>query len=97
MDTSIRTYLFRTYGVLMDAKAICKVLHYPTVAALMAARTRGKLRFRVVEMEGRRGVFAATEEVAQYLEAAFGEEAPNASEPKGAAEAAPVPQPRAEG
>lgn len=67
MQTNFFETLSSSYGPVMDAKAICKVLHYPTVSALQAARARGKLRFRTVELEGRRGVFAATADVAKYL------------------------------
>lgn len=68
MQTNFLDTLQATYGPLMDAKSICRVLHYPSVAALYAARTRGKLRFKTVELDGRRGLFAATAEVATYLE-----------------------------
>lgn len=68
MQTNFFEALTTAYGPIMDAKAICKVLHYPTVAALQAAKARGKLQFRTVEFEGRRGVFAATADVARYLD-----------------------------
>jgi len=68
MQTNFLETLQSAYGPLMDAKSICRVLHYPSVAALYAARARGKLRFRTVELDGRRGLFAATAEVATYLE-----------------------------
>lgn len=68
MQTNFLETLQITYGPLMDAKSICRVLHYPSVAALYAAKARGKLRFRTVELDGRRGLFAATAEVATYLE-----------------------------
>lgn len=68
MHTDFLQTLQSTYGPVMDARSICKVLHYPTVSALQAAKTRGKLPFRTVEFEGRKGLFAATAEVARYLE-----------------------------
>jgi hypothetical protein len=43
MQTNFLEMLSSSYGPVMDAKAICKVLHYPTVAALQAAKARGKL------------------------------------------------------
>jgi len=72
MQTNFFETLNSSYGPVMDAKAICKVLHYPTVAALQAARARGKLRFKTVEIEGRRGVFAATADVARFLDDIWG-------------------------
>jgi hypothetical protein len=68
MQINFLETLQTTYGPMMDAKSICRVLHYPSVAALYAAKARGKLRFRTVELDGRRGLFAATAEVAAYLE-----------------------------
>lgn len=51
----------------MDAKAICKLLHYPSLDALQAAKIRGKLPFKLLILEGRRGIFAATDEIAAIL------------------------------
>jgi hypothetical protein len=67
MQTNIHKSLWNAYGPLMDAKAICKVLYYPSVAALQAAKARGQLPFRPVEIKGRRGLFAMTDEVAELL------------------------------
>lgn len=75
---SMRESLIATYGPILDSKALCKILCFPSVAALNAAKTRGRLPFRVVELEGRRGVFARTLDIANYLDATFGE-APNES------------------
>ncbi|MGJ7531388.1 hypothetical protein [Variovorax sp. GB1P17] len=52
----------------MDAKAICEVLHYPTMTALKTARQRGILPFSPITIEHRRGVFAMTNEIAEVLE-----------------------------
>lgn len=62
--------LWADYGPIMDAKALCKVLHYPTITALNTARTRGNLPFTPIAMERRRGVFALTNEIAQILDRA---------------------------
>lgn len=67
MQNDLHQSLTGTYGPLMDARAICRVLYYPSVAALQAAKSRGKLPFDTVELEGRRGLFAFTEDVAAYL------------------------------
>lgn len=87
MQTNFFETLNSSYGPLMDAKAICKVLHYPTVAALQAAKARGKLRFRTVELEGRRGLFAATADVARYLEEQWNPHADHHTEGPGKHEA----------
>jgi len=75
MATSFRASLEARYGPIVDAKTICKLLYFPNVTALKHARARGKLGFRVVQLEARRGVFARTEDVAAYLERAFDSEA----------------------
>lgn len=67
---SFQEALFREYGPVMDAKAICKVLYYPTVGALQAAKARGQLPFDPLPLKGRRGIFAVTAEIAQALDQA---------------------------
>ena len=68
---SMRESLIATYCPILDSKALCKILCFPSVAALNAAKTRGRLPFKVVEFEGRRGVFARTADIANYLDATF--------------------------
>ncbi len=46
-DISIREELLAKYGPLMDAKALCSVLCFPSIAALNAAHNRGKLTLKV--------------------------------------------------
>ena len=66
----IRETLFAQTGPVMGPELLCKLLHYPSQAALQAARARGKLPFRPVRLEGRRGVYAWTEDVIGILERA---------------------------
>lgn len=80
MNTSLREQLLSTYGPVMDAKALCKVLCYPSVAALMAAKSRGRVLFPMVELEGRRGYFGLTEQIAAYIESAFQVQAPTSAD-----------------
>lgn len=63
----IRSSLWETYGPVMDARAVCKVLHYPSSYALQEARRRCKLPFKVLAIEGRPGIFALTDEIADAL------------------------------
>lgn len=70
---SLRESLVSTYGHILDSKALCQILCFPSIAALNVARARGRLPFKVVELEGRRGVFARTVEVANFLDATFKE------------------------
>lgn len=66
--------MLATYGPVMDSKSMCKVLCYPSVAALLAAKSRGRVPFRLAELKGRRGYFGLTEQIAAYLESSFNEE-----------------------
>ncbi len=66
-QTNIHKTLWNAYGPLMDTNAICKVLYYPSGAALQAAKARGQLPFCPVEVKGRRGLFALTDDVAELL------------------------------
>lgn len=68
MPPNIHEFLWATYGPIMDAKALCKVLHYPSTTALNTARSRGSLPFSPIRIEHRRGIFALTNEIAQVLE-----------------------------
>lgn len=67
----VRSSLWDSYGPVMDAKALCKVLHYPSNDALQEARRRGKLPFKVLAVEGRRGIYAGTDEIADLLNRAL--------------------------
>ena len=67
--TTVYDRLWSKYGPVMDAKALCEVLHYPTPRALRTAKARGKLPFTPLELRGR-GLFASTAEIAALLEPA---------------------------
>jgi len=56
----------------MSSEEICKVLKYPSAAALLAAMRRGKLPFAAVRLPGRPGIFAVTDEVFAVLAEGFG-------------------------
>lgn len=67
---TLREALFADYGPIMDSKAICKVLHYPSTNALHAAKGRGSLPFEPLVFENRRGIFALTEDIAATIDRA---------------------------
>lgn len=83
MQPSIREFLFTEYGPIMDSKALCRVLHYPSIAALKASLQRGRLPCQVFSFPGRQGLFARTDDVAQAIEHAFGASA-SSGQPLGA-------------
>lgn len=67
MSASFKDDLLAEYGPFMPARAICKLLHYPTVGALTAAKKRGSLPFAPLTLKGRPGIYADTEEIAEYV------------------------------
>lgn len=68
---SVKDALLAEFGPLMHARAICRVLNYPSMTALSAARKRGRLPFVPRTLEGRPGLYASTEEIAGILERAL--------------------------
>lgn len=69
LATSRHDELIEKYGRLLGPTEICRELKYPSVAALRAAKNRGRLPFRPIRLEGRPGIFAETAEVAALLDA----------------------------
>lgn len=63
----IKSWLFERHGPLIGGRDLVKALGYPTAAALRQAEVRNALPVRVFEIEGRRGRFAFTDEVATWL------------------------------
>lgn len=68
MHTSLKQRLWSEFGPVMDAVALCKVLHYRSTTSLNAAHGRGLLPFLAFNLPGRRGIFAWTDEIAEMLE-----------------------------
>jgi len=68
--TCLEDRLWADFGPLMDGKSLCRTLHFKSINALNVAHSQGRLPFPVFNLEGRRGLFARTLEVAQWLESA---------------------------
>lgn len=66
--SELRKTLWEENGPVMDAKTLCRIFHYPSLGALQMAKARGRLPFRPISFEGRRGIFALTIEIADVLE-----------------------------
>lgn len=64
--------LWAEYGPLLDSRALCRVLHFRTANALNVAYLQGRLPFAVFNIEGRRGLFAQTLDVARWMEMSAG-------------------------
>lgn len=61
--------LAERYGSLMPLKDVTEVLRYPSVHAARQARRRGKFPVQLIRIPNRRGWWASTRSVAEYLDA----------------------------
>lgn len=61
-------WLIESYGVLMHAHDVQKVLRYPSSAAFRMARMRGRINLPMFSIPGRKGLFAYTQEVAKAID-----------------------------
>ena len=59
--------LTRLYGPLLASRDLWKLLGYASPAAYRQARARNRLPVAEFEIEGRRGRFALTQDVARWL------------------------------
>jgi len=69
-----KTLLEEKFGPLMHARDIQQTLRFETNESFRVARHRGYLKLKMFAMPGRRGLFAKTEEVACFIEAAAGDQ-----------------------
>jgi hypothetical protein len=59
--------LVERYGALMPLKDVAEVLRYPSVHAARQARRRGQFPVQLIRIPNRRGWWASTRSVAEYL------------------------------
>ena len=59
--------LTRTLGAVVGGLALSRALGFPSQDAFRQAFSRGRLPIRVFELEGRRGRFALTSDIARWL------------------------------
>jgi hypothetical protein len=64
------------YGPLVGASALVKALGFKTYAAFHRARRLGNLPISVFDLPGRRGPFARTTDIADWLETLDDEQRP---------------------
>lgn len=60
--------LLREHGPLLGGDALPKALGFRTTAAMKKAMRSGHLRLNIFHIEGRRGLFCLTTDVAAWLE-----------------------------
>lgn len=59
--------LIERHGELMGARVLSEAIGYPSLAAMNMAIKRGKLNIKTFEIEGRKGRYALTVDVANWL------------------------------
>ena len=65
-------WVANTYGVLIPAKDLARLLGFSSTAALRRAHATGRLSIPMFQLEGRRGWFAHVGDVCAYLRAKTG-------------------------
>lgn len=67
LTEELRNSLTKLYGPLLPSRELWKIFGYSSPAAYRQARARKSLPVGEFEIEGRRGYFALTYDVAQWL------------------------------
>lgn len=67
LSEELQDTLTRLYGPLLASRDLWKLLGYASPAAYRQARARKRLPVAEFEIEGRRGRFALTQDVARWL------------------------------
>ncbi len=60
--------LLEKYGPLIDGKELASLLRFSSMAAFRQALRRGALPVKVFELPGRKGKFAFTQDLVQWLD-----------------------------
>ncbi|MGY4516240.1 hypothetical protein [Lysobacter sp. HA18] len=70
LSSGLATYeeqLLRLYGPMLGGRDLARALGYRSGDAMRKAHKRGRLPIRTFELEGRRGRFAATADLAAWI------------------------------
>ena len=68
MNDEILKCLLKEHGPLMSGEALWKSLGFKTSAAFRQAKSQGRLNVHVFTMPNRRGTYAFTKHVVEWLE-----------------------------
>lgn len=69
-ESSLRADMEQVYGPLLGGRALCKALGLASSAALRQAKRRGQIGVPLFMLPNRRGWFALTRDVADWLDRA---------------------------
>lgn len=67
--------LFKEHGPLLSGDALWRALGYVSADAFRQARSRGRVPVRTFKLEGRRAIYARTDDISAWI-SKLGEEAP---------------------
>jgi hypothetical protein len=67
-ESSTLNTLLKAHGYILSAATTAKLLGFSSTDALRMARSRGRLPIQMFLLEGRRGWFASSEDVALWLD-----------------------------
>jgi hypothetical protein len=70
--------LVSEYGELCDMRNVARLLCYPSHQALLRAHQTNRLPITLIRLPRRKGLFAATEQIAQYLDSVIPDADPQA-------------------
>lgn len=59
--------LLKEYGPLLSSTKLWSILGYPSITAFRQSHQRGQLSLPIIRIEGRRGQFALTADVVDWL------------------------------
>ena len=65
--SAIRCFLLESYGPMVNTEGLVKVLNFKNRAALDRSVQRGHVDIKLVRIKDRRGYFALTSDLADYL------------------------------
>jgi hypothetical protein len=66
---AVETYLLDRYGPLLNGRSLWSAIGYQSSQAFRKAASRGALPVRTFHIDGRKGLFAYTSDVAHWLSA----------------------------
>lgn len=67
IESPLAHRLFREYGAVVGGQDLTKLLGFRTYSTFRMALTQGRIGVRVFSIMGRKGKFALTDEIAEWL------------------------------
>jgi hypothetical protein len=66
-NDAVENYLIERYGLLLSGCSLWKAIGFPSSSAFRKAASRGALPVKTFRIEGRKGLFAYTSDVARWI------------------------------